>query len=127
MGALPASGWPSVLGEGGPGVPADSGRAFAACLSGAREQRGHVSCSACSWGLLLLLLPLPALGSCPAILSHKWRGPFQGRPGLGVVTRLGCVSVWGAPFEGMEGGAVCGSPRALFFFVVPLISRSCST
>lgn len=85
-GSLPASGWLSVLREGGPGVPADSCRALASWLNALGSCAGTASCPACS------CVPLPAVGSCPAILPHNGADPQ--RKAWERSFHLGCVCVW---------------------------------
>lgn len=65
----PRAGRLSVLREGGPGVPADSCRALVSQLNAPGSSAGIASRPAWSW------LPLPAVGSCPAILSHNGADP----------------------------------------------------
>lgn len=78
----------------------------------AREQAGTASCPACS------RLPLPAVGSCPAILSHNGGDP-QGKA-RAWSSHLGCVCL-GALFK--SGGSCCWCPTCAFC-VVPFRSRA---
>lgn len=92
-GSLPAAGWLSVLREGVPGVPADSGRALASRLSAPGTGAGTASCPECS--CLLLTALGSCLPSCPTMAGDL-------KEGLGVSTSA--ASVWGT--VRVEEGAV---------------------